>query len=134
MQRSAKTTMTNHHPSAELIQRSRELRSASTPAEETLWRYLRDRRMDGLKFRRQHPVDRFILDFYCETLRLAIEVDGGGHLEPEQEQYDSARTQTLNDLGIQVLRFWNNDVLERTDLVLEEIHNAITKLSNGKKE
>lgn len=126
--------MTNHRPSAEIIQRSRELRHGSTPAEQTLWQYLRDRRMRGLKFRRQHPIDRFILDFYCETLHLAIEVDGGGHLEPEQEQYDAARTQTLNDLGIQVLRFWNNDVLERTDLVLEEIHNAITELSNGKKE
>ena len=126
--------MTNHRPSAELIERSRELRHESTPAEQTLWRYLRDRRMRGFKFRRQHPIERFILDFYCEDLKLAIEVDGGGHLEPEQEQYDVARTQTLNDLGIQVLRFWNNDVLERTDLVLEEIHNAITELSNGKKE
>lgn len=123
--------MNTSRPSAELIERSRELRHESTPAEQTLWRYLRNRRLDGLKFRRQHPVSRFILDFYCEDLQLAIEVDGGGHNEEEQEAYDLARTEALRDLGIQVIRFWNDDVLERTELVLEEIRHVITKLSNS---
>jgi len=126
--------MTTQRPSAELIERSREMRHVSTPAEQTLWRYLRNRRMDELKFRRQHPIGRFILDFYCEDLKLAIEVDGSGHLESDQEQYDAVRTQALNDLGIQVLRFWNDDVLERTELVLDEIHHKVTELSSKKEE
>ena len=126
--------MTTRRPTSELIERSRELRHESTPAEQILWRYLRGRRMKGLKFRRQHPVGRFILDFYCEDLKLAIEVDGGGHNEAEQEAYDLARTQALNDLGIQVIRFWNDDVLERTDLVLEEIRHVICEIGNGKNE
>ena len=90
-----------------------------------LWDLLRNRRFDGYKFRRQHPIGRFILDFYCEDLHLAIEVDGGVHLRPDQEVYDRSRAQELNDLGIRVLRFWNNDVINNTEEVLEVIRKVM---------
>ena len=86
--------------------------------------------MEGCKFRRQHPVGKFILDFYCEVLRLAIEVDGGGHSEPGQVEYDRFRTRVLNQQGIRVVRFWNDEVLGRTEDVLEEIKRVVKERVN----
>ena len=112
-------------PNPEIIERCRELRHNPTQAEIVLWDLLRNRRLEGYKFRRQHPVSRLILDFYCEDLHLAIEVDGGVHLEPDQEEYDLFRTQMLNQLGIRVLQFWNNDVIRNPEKVLEVIREAL---------
>lgn len=88
---------------------AREMRHPQTPAEATLWRALRDRRL-SYKFRRQHPIDRFIVDFYCAQVKLCIEIDGAQHFEPEQMEYDAARTAYLQELGYKLIRFTNVDI------------------------
>jgi very-short-patch-repair endonuclease len=75
----------------------------------------------GYKFRRQHPAGRYILDFYCHDANLGIELDGGGHLNESQSVYDESRTEELAGMGIKVIRFWNNEVLQQTEAVLEVI-------------
>ena len=101
--------------------RAREMRNNPTPAEDALWSVLRNRQLGGFKFRRQHRILPFILDFYCVQLKLAIEVDGPIHeLSKEQDEF---RTKYLNDLGIDVLRFSNeqvlNDMIGVARLILE---------------
>ena len=98
---------------------ARRLRQKQTDAERVLWFRLRDRRLMGLKFRRQVPLDCYIVDFCCEESRLLIELDGGQHVERSKE--DAERTVALEAMGYLVLRFWNNDVLLNTDAVLESI-------------
>ncbi len=110
----------------EATTRARGLRKASTQAELRLWRLLRHRRLSGFKFRRQHPIPPFVLDFYCHEARLAIEVDGGQHNEPETQQQDTARTVFLARKGITVLRFWNHEVLQQEQAVLERVEEALT--------
>ena len=83
-----------HHIYPPILLRARELKQPQTPAEATLWRQLRGRNL-GYKFRRQHPIDRFIIDFYCAETKICIELDGSSHLEKEQEEYDQARTLIL---------------------------------------
>jgi very-short-patch-repair endonuclease len=111
--------------SEELILRARQLRRRQTEAEKLLWSHLRARRLGGYKFRRQHPVGPYIVDFYCEAARLVVEVDGGGHNEPRQRVYDQRRTMSLEELGLRVMRFWNNEVLVHTEAVLEAILSAL---------
>lgn len=108
-----------------ILQNARKLRGTQTDAENLLWLLLRDRRFCGFKFRRQHPVGRYILDFYCHEARLAIELDGGGHAGDEQAEYDASRTKELEGASIRVLRFWNSAVLKDTDTVLEAIFGAL---------
>lgn len=105
---------------------ARTLRQDSTDAEQRLWRYLRNRRLAGYKFRRQHPFPPYILDFYCDAAKLAVELDGGQHNSDEGRAHDEIRTSFLASHGIQVIRFWNDVVLTETDAVLEAIHNALT--------
>lgn len=107
------------------VSRARRLRREQTDAERRLWNYLRARRLGGYKFRRQHTIDRYIVDFYCDDARLVIEVDGGNHNEPRQKDYDRQRTMTLEKLGLRVLRFWNDEVLLYTEQVLETILEAL---------
>lgn len=99
--------------------RAIELRSERTPAERKLWARLRSQQLGGFRFRQQHLVDRYILDFYCPSTRLAVELDGDSHIE--QEMYDSARTTWLTANGYRVLRFTNSDVHENIESVLEAI-------------
>ena len=99
----------------------------STPAESALWEELRNKKLKGYKFRRQHPVGVFILDFYCHTAKLAIEIDGEYHLEQEQQIYDRARTELLNQAGIQELRFTNQDILTNLPSVLGSIIQILEK-------
>ena len=87
---------------------ARVLRKKPTWAEKLVWRWLRGRRFSGYKFRRQHPVGKYSLDFFCEEARLAIELDGGQHGFPEQRKHDAEREKFLASLGIKVLRFWNS--------------------------
>ncbi len=110
----------------DILNNARELRKSQTDAEQLLWSLLRDRRFADKKFRRQHPVGRYILDFYCHELQLAIELDGGQHNGDAVREYDSERTRFLNEQGIRVIRFWNNQVLQETDSVLEALWNALT--------
>jgi very-short-patch-repair endonuclease len=96
-------------------------RKALTNAEDILWQHLRDRGLNGFKFRRQHPIVDFIADFYCFESSLVIEIDGGYHNSIEQVQYDSGRTSELAALNIKVIRFTNREVIENIDFVLREI-------------
>lgn len=99
--------------------RARQLRHAATDAELHLWRYLRRENLMGYKFRRQYPIGRYIVDFVCVPAALVIELDGGQHADARA--YDARRTRAIETCGYRVLRFWNDDVLLRTDVVLEEI-------------
>jgi very-short-patch-repair endonuclease len=99
-------------------ERSRALRRNSTDAERRLWSALRDRRLQGYRFRRQYPIGAFIVDFACTLHRLVVEVDGGQHA---QSAADSRRTAWLAGEGWRVLRFWNNDVLANTEGVVQVI-------------
>ncbi|WP_363318809.1 DUF559 domain-containing protein [Chlorobium sp.] len=110
----------------DILKNARDLRKVQTDAEQLLWGLLRDRRFAGKKFRRQHPVDRYILDFYCHELNLAVELDGGQHDEETARRYDEERTRFLNEQGLKVIRFWNNEVLEQTDSVLAALWNTLT--------
>lgn len=94
-----------------------------TDAEALMWKLLRNRRVAGAKFRRQHPMGRFILDFYCDEKKLAVELDGGQHAEAVE--YDQARDAWLRQRGVRVLRFWNNHVLGETEAVMEVIYAAL---------
>lgn len=103
---------------------ARKLRRNSTDAELKLWYHLRNRNVIGHKFRQQHPLPPFIVDFVCIEKRLIVELDGGQHLE--QIAQDDVRTARLQSLGYHVIRFWNDDALIRTDFVLAEVVRALT--------
>lgn len=119
----------------EILKRCRQLRTSQTPAEVKLWTCLRNRQLFGLKFRRQHPIGKFIVDFYCHEANLAIELDGGGHTETAQAKYDKERTESLEAEGITVLRFWNTDVFKNLKGVIEAIAEAIpSPLDSSPKE
>ena len=109
-----------------LLNIARELRIKQTDAETLLWHFLRNRDFCGFKFRRQHPVSGYILDFYCNEAKLAIELDRSGHADDERRLYDVERTRVLEGAGIKVLRFWNDEVLKNLEAVLEAIYTAIT--------
>jgi adenine specific DNA methylase Mod/very-short-patch-repair endonuclease len=100
---------------------AREMRHAPTDAEQRLWYFLRDRRLGGYKFRRQHPVGNYIADFACIEGRLIVELDGGQHAEIFQQEKDEVKTAFFTERGFRVLRFWNHQVLNDTQAVLEEI-------------
>ena len=103
----------------------RELRRRQTEAEAQLWHHLRNRSLCGAKFRRQQPLGRYVLDFYCAEHALAVEVDGGQHFETEATAQDSDRTSWLEAQGIRVLRFTNAEVMNETTAVLEQITIAL---------
>jgi very-short-patch-repair endonuclease len=98
---------------------ARGLRRRSTDAERLVWRHLRSRRLGGLKFRRQHPIGRYVVDFACLEYRLVVELDGSQHMVHRQS--DTNRTRALTSAGFRVLRFWDNDVLRNTEAVLASI-------------
>ena len=96
--------------------RARKLRKDATDAERLLWHYLRDRRLTAQKFRRQHVLGPYIVDFVCLVAKLVVEVDGGQHAD--RLEYDARRTRFLEREGYRVVRFWNHDVLTDVDAVL----------------
>jgi len=102
-----------------VVGRARELRSASTDAERKLWSRMRNGQIAGLKFRRQAPLFEFYADFFCESVKLVVELDGGQHSVRTKE--DADRTKILESAGFQVLRFWNNEVMANIEGVLTEI-------------
>ena len=89
-------------------------------------RLLRNRQFGGLKFRHQYPMAPYVLDFYCHEARLAIEWTAGSTTEPDKERRDTERTAYLHRQGISVIRFWNREVLQETEAVLERLHDALT--------
>ena len=107
--------------------RARELRQNQTKAETLLWNRLRNRQLLGLKFRRQRPIGSYIADFACLEAGLVIELDGGQHVE--QASYDAARAQAMKKAGFRTLRFWNHEVLNETDAVMEKIRQVAETLT-----
>ena len=104
---------------------AKRLRRNQTDAERVLWFRLRDRRLAGWKFKRQVPIDRYVVDFFCAEARLIVEIDGGQH--DQNGERDRDRTTALEAMGYLVLRFWNNDVLHNTEGVLETILSTINQ-------
>ena len=104
---------------------ARRLRRNQTGAEKQLWWRIRNRQICGCKFRRQVPVDKYIVDFLCEDAKLIIEIDGGQHAD--QDKYDETRTMALNNYGYMVLRYWNNEVTENIEGVLENIKENLKR-------
>ena len=105
--------------------RARQLRHNLTDAERLLWRHLRQRQLEGQKFRRQYPLGKYIVDFICLEKRIVIEVDGGQHTD--QKEYDDERSNWLTAQGFEVLRFWNHDVLQNIEVVKTEILQALQR-------
>ena len=110
------------------FQKAVELRNRMTKAEIALWEELRSKRFMGLKFRRQHPIDRFIVDFYCHKHKLVIELDGSIHNLPEVADNDKNREDELKDLGLNILRFTNEEILKNTHESLNKIARYINSL------
>jgi very-short-patch-repair endonuclease len=106
-----------------LSERSREMRKEATAAEKVAWELLRDRRTLGLKFRRQVPIDRYIVDFYCPEIRLILELDGEVHGRPGQAEWDEERDKRLGELGYNMLRIPNEEVLKNPDWLFERIRS-----------
>lgn len=105
-----------------ILENARQLRKQSTPMENRIWSHLRSRRFMGVKFRRQCPIGPYIVDFVCIEKKLIIELDGGQHNEPSQQEYDKHRTAYLKELNYTVLRFWNNEVVVDFDMVMDQIY------------
>ncbi|HEX5599963.1 MAG TPA: endonuclease domain-containing protein [Hyphomicrobiaceae bacterium] len=103
--------------------RARQLRARQTDVERKLWFLLRDRRLNGAKFRRQVPIGNYFVDFVCQEAKLIVEVDGSQH--SDQVAYDCARTEWLRSVGYRVLRIWNNDLTENEEGVLTAILNEL---------
>ena len=109
------------HNRKHLKQRRKQLRNAATPAERALWKRLQKRRLDGRKFRRQHSIGPYIVDFYCPAERLIVELDGAVHDDPARRDYDDERQQYLLEKGFTILRFDNEDAFEQPDMVCAAI-------------
>ncbi|MGD9501445.1 MAG: endonuclease domain-containing protein [Methyloceanibacter sp.] len=108
-----------------LTARARSLRSSSTMAERRLWKVLRKHQLHAVQFRRQQPIGPYVVDFFCPSAKLVIEIDGGQHAEARTEMRDAKRTQWLESRGYQVLRFWNNDVLQNLEGVWQRICDVV---------
>src|SRR6266481_5983534 len=106
------------------LARTRALRRDSTEAEKHLWSILRNRNLDGRKFRRQFTIDSYVVDFCCIAARLIVELDGVQHADA-RKRYDDVRTKELEARGFRVLRFWNSEVLQETDGVIQEISRML---------
>jgi very-short-patch-repair endonuclease len=102
-----------------IFERAKAMRENMTQSEKAVWELLKSKNMKGLRFKPQHPIDIFIADFYCHSLKLVIEIDGGIHKSLEQKEYDIGRTAELGHWGIKVIRFTN-----------EEVENNITHIQN----
>ncbi|QQN88854.1 endonuclease domain-containing protein [Acinetobacter variabilis] len=97
------------------------MRHTATDAEHLMWQILRAKRFMNLKFRRQHVIEPYIVDFYCHEIGLVIELDGSQHGTDDAMEYDAERTKFLEALGLRVVRYWNNEVLLETDDVLDDL-------------
>ncbi|MDD0801513.1 MULTISPECIES: endonuclease domain-containing protein [Acinetobacter] len=105
----------------QLLEFAKTMRSNATDAEHLMWQLLRAKRFMNLKFRRQYVIAPYIVDFYCHELGLVIELDGSQHGTDDAIEYDAERTNFLETLGFRVVRYWNHDVLGRTDVVLDDL-------------
>ena len=110
-----------------IFEKAKALRNNMTSSELKLWEHLKGKKMVGLRFRPQHPIDIFIADFYCHPIKLVIEIDGGIHQTIEQKEYDIERTAELNNWGIEVVRYTNNCVENNIEQVIKEIEQICIK-------
>lgn len=112
----------------QLLEFAKTMRSNATDAEHLMWQLLRAKRFMNLKFRRQYVIAPYIVDFYCHELGLVIEFDGSQHGTDDAIEYDAERTKFLEALDLKVVRYWNNDVLRRMDVVLEDLWRRCSEL------
>lgn len=115
----------NQRVTSTKVERSRALRKEMTEAEKVFWEMVRDRRLFGLKFRRQQVIDGFIVDFYCDSLGLCVEIDGGVHDTEDQKEHDKLRNEALELRKLKVLRFRNEEVMNNNDEIQREIKKLI---------
>jgi len=120
----------NHYygASPEIIARARILRQSMTPAEQLLWSAVRRKQLNGVRFRRQHPIAQFVVDFYCHQAGLVIELDGEIHAQADQQQRDNDRTYELERLGLRVIRFQNEEILNNISGILVRISNELSHI------
>jgi very-short-patch-repair endonuclease len=104
------------------------LRRNQSDAERALWAKVRSKQFYGMKFFRQYSIGPYVLDFYCPTVKLAVELDGGQHNQSDNIKYDAVRSDYLKTLGIDVMRFWNNEVLLDIQSVLSKVALKVTPL------
>lgn len=97
------------------------LRKETTEAEQKLWEHIRGKKLNGLKFRRQHPLHNYIADFYCHEKKLVIEIDGAVHTTKDNAEYHKGRTYELKELDVTEIRFWNDEVMNDIEAVLKKI-------------
>jgi len=114
----------------ELFRLAKRMRNNPTKAEENLWKQLKKFRKEGFVFRRQHPIDIFITDFYCHKLKMVIEVDGEIHNETQIQEYDDGRSGELEKYEIKVIRFRNEEIINNQELVIKEIQSVIKELAS----
>lgn len=120
--------MSKHFNRPELKQRRRQLRQDQTYAEKVMWSQLRNRLFLGIKFKRQYSVDNYVIDFYAPELKLAIELDGTIHNEPEQIEYDKIRQAQIEKLGIKFIRITNEELLSNPNKTFSKIENKAQNL------
>ena len=122
----------------DIFEKAAFLRENMTEAEKLLWEKLKDRNLFEHKFRRQHPIDIFIVDFYCHPIRLVIEVDGGYHFSLEQKEYNIGRSAELEIWELKIIRFTNDEILKNLDSVVERIQHEVeqreTEIKQNKAE
>jgi very-short-patch-repair endonuclease len=116
----------HHQATPKTFENARFLKRVMTEAEKVLWDQLRGRSFHNFKFRRQHPIASYIVDFYCHSKKLVVEIDGSIHQVDDNPQYDKARTEELESFGVKVIRFKNADVQNNLSNVLKEILDALT--------
>jgi very-short-patch-repair endonuclease len=124
MQNDSYNNSLHKHATSKTYVNAKALRQTETEAEKLLWQELRNKKLNGLKFRRQHPIDKWIADFYCHEKKLIIELDGEVHNNFETKKRDEGRTYELEQLGITVIRFTNNEVINNIKNVLKTINKA----------
>ena len=112
----------------QLLEFAKIMRTNATDAEHLMWQLLRAKRFRNLKFRRQHVIAPYIVDFYCHEIGLVIELDGSQHGTDDGKEYDAERTKFLEALDLTVVRYWNHDVLGKTDLMLEDLWRRCSEL------
>ncbi|EKE22502.1 MAG: hypothetical protein ACD_6C00804G0001 [uncultured bacterium] len=116
----------------QLLEFAKSMRHTATNAEHLMWQLLRAKRFMNLKFRRQHVIAPYIVDFYCHEIGLVIELDGGQHGTDDAIEYDAERTKFLEALDLMVVRYWNRDVVGKTDVVLEDLLQVCSQLKKDK--
>ncbi|NNP72470.1 DNA methyltransferase [Acinetobacter defluvii] len=117
---------------SQLLEFAKNMRTNATDAEHLMWQILRARGFMDLKFRRQHVIAPYIVDFYCHEIGLVIELDGSQHGTDDAVEYDAERTKFLEALGLKVVRYWNHEVLGNTEVVLEHLWEVCCELKVNK--